>query len=392
MNIWLFVKIVVPLPSPNGVLRNMKKIVILVVAAMMATMNAKAQRIEVVDDNGNGIPLVSVLTEDGVLIGTTDLNGVLSDVKGARKISLTHVAFKPMMVSVSDLPSLEGTEGGRRVTMEEVDYALQEIVVKPKPYVCMDFYFRGFSYIEDSLRAYAAGIVPVAYVIQENYKGKTRNVWSYGGAANKALSWNTQGLALKAEDGVKKAAWSIETLVEKSKGFKEYYKTSLEPDGENRWLVKNPEGVVGQIQHSDGFYHATLDAGKIQTYANKANGEEKMRKARENRNYDYQYSEVYAIDDEGKIQPYNKIMEMSHWEYDASKGRTITVLYLYATDHSYMDEDEFKAHSKALNKGYVGDMSLDDLEEYERTHNIPALSPEQQKAIRELKKQTGKKS
>ena len=139
MNIWLFVKIVVPLPSPNGVLRNMKKIVILVVAAMMATMNAKAQRIEVVDDNGNGIPLVSVLTEDGVLIGTTDLNGVLSDVKGARKISLTHVAFKPMMVSVSDLPSLEGTEGGRRVTMEEVDYALQEIVVKPKPYVCMDF-------------------------------------------------------------------------------------------------------------------------------------------------------------------------------------------------------------------------------------------------------------
>ena len=91
MNIWLFVKIVVPLPSPNDVLRNMKKIVILVVAAMMATMNAKAQRIEVVDDNGNGIPLVSVLTENGVLIGTTDLNGVLSDVKGARKISLTHV-------------------------------------------------------------------------------------------------------------------------------------------------------------------------------------------------------------------------------------------------------------------------------------------------------------
>ena len=101
---------------------------------------------------------------------------------------------------------------------------------------------------------------------------------------------------------------------------------------------------------------------------------------------------MYAIDDEGKIQPYNKVMEMSHWEYDASKGRTITVLYLYATDHSYMDEDEFKAHSKALNKGHVGDMSLDDLEEYERTHNIPALSPEQQKAIRELKKQTGKKS
>lgn len=40
-----------------------------------------AQKIEVVDADGHGIPLVSVLTEDGTLIGTTDLSGALSDVK-----------------------------------------------------------------------------------------------------------------------------------------------------------------------------------------------------------------------------------------------------------------------------------------------------------------------
>ena len=61
----------------------MKKILMLVAVAMMTAMSAMAQRIEVVDAEGNGIPLVSVTTEDGVFVGKTDLNGVLDDVKGA---------------------------------------------------------------------------------------------------------------------------------------------------------------------------------------------------------------------------------------------------------------------------------------------------------------------
>lgn len=80
--------------------------------AMMTVVSAQAQRIEVVDADGHGIPLVSVLTEDGVLIGTTNLDGVLSDVKGAAKVALTHVAYKPQLVTVADLPSFGGTEGG----------------------------------------------------------------------------------------------------------------------------------------------------------------------------------------------------------------------------------------------------------------------------------------
>ena len=37
--------------------------------AMMTAMSTMAQKIEVVDADGNGIPLVCVLTEDGNLIG-----------------------------------------------------------------------------------------------------------------------------------------------------------------------------------------------------------------------------------------------------------------------------------------------------------------------------------
>lgn len=67
----------------------------MVAVAMMTAISAQAQKIEVVGADGHGIPLASVLTEDGNLIGTTDLNGVLADVKGAAKVAVTHVAYKP---------------------------------------------------------------------------------------------------------------------------------------------------------------------------------------------------------------------------------------------------------------------------------------------------------
>lgn len=74
-----------------------------------------------------------------------------------------------MMVAVADLPSFGGT-GRARVTMEDADFGLDEIVVKPNPYICVEYYVRGFRYIGDSLRAYGAGIIPVAYDTRKDYK------------------------------------------------------------------------------------------------------------------------------------------------------------------------------------------------------------------------------
>ncbi|MBO7141093.1 MAG: hypothetical protein J6W19_11040 [Prevotella sp.] len=98
------------------------------------------------------------------------------------------------------------------------------------------------------------------------------------------------------------------------------------------------------------------------------------------------------LDEDGKVQPENFVMDQAHLEYDKKDGnRKISVVYLYATDKGYMDKAEVKARGKEISKPYYGDMSLEELAAYERAHNIPALSPEQQKAIRTLTKQTGKK-
>ena len=76
--------------------RDMKKrILVMIAAVMMTVVNISAQRLQVVDSDGQGIPLASVLTEDGIFIATTDLNGVVEDVKGAARVTVTHVASSP---------------------------------------------------------------------------------------------------------------------------------------------------------------------------------------------------------------------------------------------------------------------------------------------------------
>lgn len=137
----------------------MKKFLFMVAACLVA-MSAEAQKIEVVDSDGNGIHLVTVLTEDGNMIGTTSLEGVIADVKGAKKVVLTHVAFKSKTVDVSSLQD-------GKVTMEDLDYNLAEIVVKPKPLIYVETFYRVYAFANDTLRYYLAGIMPNSYNIEK---------------------------------------------------------------------------------------------------------------------------------------------------------------------------------------------------------------------------------
>ena len=59
-------------------------------------------------------------------------------------------------------------------------------------------------------------------------------------------------------------------------------------------------------------------------------------------------------------------------------------------EHGFVDADAFKARSKELNGHYVGDMTLEDLQQYEAAHNIPPLAPAQLETIKALKKGQGK--
>lgn len=364
---------------------SMKRAIAMVFVALMMSISAHAQKIQVLDADGNAIPLVSVLTEDGVLIGTTDINGTLANVKGAAKVALTHLAYKPQLVSVASL-----TDG--RVTMESVDYGLTEVVVKPKPYLYTEYYYRAFFYIGDSLRAYGGGIVPVAYEVKNNYKAKIRFVSSRGAFANKAPGWHGSSMENQVENSIKNTYKQPFEKWHKLKRAQEEYRFTMVSDGPNRWRVEIPTNeVVGQVIHSGNLTRTTIDASRVQMYADEVHGREKQLKKDQEVNYQYKYVSIFKLDDEEDTPDITRhVMTMNQWERDTDKGREIKIYYIYTTDHSYMDEDEYKARSKELNEGHTCDMTLTELQEYERDHNIPALSSEQLQAIKGLKKGQGK--
>ena len=162
----------------------------LALVAIMAAMNVSAQRIQVVDSDGLGIPLVTILTEDGNMIGTTNLDGVYENLKGASKVTLTHVAFKPQTVTVADL-----TDG--RVTMEDNEYSLAEIVVKPKPYIYIEVFYRVYVYRNDSLCYFLSGIMPNTFDPQKNKLERGSYYLAYAEHCNKmSAAMNIRSMCL----------------------------------------------------------------------------------------------------------------------------------------------------------------------------------------------------
>ena len=360
----------------------MKMTFVMAAVAMMTAMAVNAQTIKVVDGDGQPLPLVTILNEDGVMIGTTDMEGMSSDLQGVRKVVVTHVAFKSQMVDVASLQ--DGL-----VTMEDAGFGLAEIVVKPKPFIYVEYYYRGFRYIGDSLRAYGAGIMPVAYDTRKNYKPKMRYMASSGTFANKATMWHSAEIGYRTKKIAKGNKGAMTEKWVMAKKAQEVYGLSVTKDGANRWRVENPKGKVGQIIHDGGRTYTTLDAGLMQRYQDEKQGNEKLMKRREEADYAYKYADIYRLpgeNDDDLPDLARMEMAMHHWEHNTDKGRERNIYYVYVVSHSYTDEADFKARSKELNHGRASNMTLEDLQAYERQHNIPALDAAQLRAIQALKK------
>jgi hypothetical protein len=131
----------------------------------------------------------------------------------------------------------------------------------------------------------------------------------------------------------------------------------------------------------------TIDAGKAQIYANEANGENRKLKLRQEKDYEYQFILVWEENEEHTTSAENFIMDSNHWEYNDKKSHVKFFIENYATDHYYMDQEEWKARKKAIKEEYGSSMTLEQVAEYERKHNVPELSPVTIQAIGKLKSQ-----
>ena len=355
----------------------MKKILFWAIL-MIVALSAKAQKITVVDSDGNGIHLVTVLSEDGNMIGVTDLSGTLLDVKGAKEVVLTHVAYKSKLVDVASLQD-------GKVTMEDLDYSLAEIVVMPKPLIYVETFYRVYAFANDSLRYYLAGIMPNSYDLEKKKVKAGSYMESYGEfsiSRGAAITWGARAQEFKAGRIHKSGA--IDLL--KGGKSRDYYFVTLSDEGKGRQRVSNPEGTVGFIETEGNEVHMALDGGKMQMYRNKALGQDMVLKGREKTEYKYEFNEIVHLDDEGNSTITDMVMSSDHWEWNGGKGRMKFIIETYATEHAYIDAKDFKEKKKELKKKYVSTMNLDDLEAYATSHGIPALTPSMRRAIEGLKK------
>ena len=357
----------------------MKKVImsvwLVVILMICGTTSMQAQKIQVVDKEGQGIALASVMDDNGVLIGLTDLNGELADVKGAANIAVTHVAYKAKSVHMGRLAN-------GRVTMEDNDFGIDEVVVKPKPLIYTELYYRFYAYVDDSLRTFVAGIVPYNWNLQKQKKTVKFSDEAAAVFNLKDVTW----WKVRSENLVKGGVVATPSETMLTDGFfKEKYDIEKVANGENRWLIVNPRDTVGTLVHANGLSTLTLDGAKCQMYANERDGKTKLLKKRQELNYTYQYVEVFRINEDGVVGRDDYLMSLNHWEHEGKKGHETYIVEAWVTDRGYMTEDEFKQKRKdidALNRtGSYLHMPLEDLEAYERQHNIPAISDEVRKAV-----------
>ena len=231
---------------------------------------------------------------------------------------------------------------------------------------------------------FMSGIMPNAYNVQ---KKKLEHGSYYQARAEYCANWGasiTWGARAERYGAGKVVTKSLENSEQQ---MKEKYFVTTTVNSPSHSTYSNPQGIVGQLTRTNGQVRMTIDAGKAQIYANEANGENRKLKLRQEKDYEYQFILVWEENEEHTTSAENFIMDSNHWEYNDKKSHVKFFIENYATDHYYMDQEEWKARKKAIKEEYGSSMTLEQVAEYERKHNVPELSPVTIQAIGKLKSQ-----
>ena len=344
----------------------MRNFFVMAAVAMMTAMSVNAQKLEIVDKDGNAVPYASVMTADAALIGVTGMDGTIADIGGAKTVVISHVAYQPKTVAV-------GTEG-LKVTLDDADFNLPEITVTKKDYTYLQVYYRVVIVNKDGVLYYRSGI-------NDNFLNET----------NGKQESSKQHITM-AKSGTMKMVFNL--LI----GDKIDAKAQIHPDplevsmpekfaeqglrfvdaSEGKKNIVDNYGTVGSVIDGDGQRRFTIDAYQLGLHRLEAKGKTKKLEKRlerdakmENRvNSSYR---AYAIDESGHYRPEDYLMEQNMLAWDDEKnGHVLIVIDYFATDRGYLSKEQVK-QTKRDNKVTL---SYDYLQRFERQHGIPALAPE----------------
>lgn len=363
-------------------MKPMKRSVLIAVVAMMAAMGAQAQKVVVVDTEGNGVPYASVMTAEAEFVGVTDLNGVLADAKGNTDITVTHVAYKPKQVKVS---------GDTRVVLEDAGFALAEITVQPKPLVYVQTYYRLFLFDEkDGMAYYRAGLTDNVY---DREKKKVSASTDHAAKAKYGILKTILGMFGSKFDTISeiKAGKLEDRMIEAGKPVG----LTISDVRPGRKQISDRWGTLGLITDGNGQRRFSYDAQKLYKDMLKAEGKtkklEKAAKKEELRkNMEESLFTIFRIDEDGNYAPEDFVAKEFIKSFDELKkdretGTEEYVHYSYGIqvftiERAYVTKNELKQKKKD-NKMK---MNYQSIQQFERQNNIPPLAPPIQKKLAEL--------
>ena len=358
----------------------MKKTIILLISLVVATV-VHAQRIQVVDTDGLPIAAVCVTNEKGALVGSTDGDGWLNDAKGIKHLYFSHVAFRDMDVNIDTIPSMS-------VVMQDENFQLSELEVKPKELLYVQTYYRCIYVCDEGPIYFRAGVVDNTYEIaKKKISTKTRSVSKGQNGLYRFVLSTLVGHFIDEYARIDTVTYykRIMKNVDRGKLF-----ITQEPSG--RRVVSDTISVLGYIDDDmqagmrttnfDRWTYrdhvkATEDAAKEAKTGKKQNKKEEEDENGNNSSY-----EVYNIDENGNSRIDDLVMRqiLASGHFKRTDQDYIILLEAYTIERDYIDKKEFKQTRKE-NKV---DMDINELRRLEQNHHIPPLAPNLKAAVDQL--------
>jgi hypothetical protein len=356
----------------------MKKLFVLMLLVMAVTVHA--QRIQCVDTDGLPIAAVCVTNEKGALVGSTDNEGYLDDARGVKHLFFSHVAFKAKDVNMDTIPSMT-------VVMQDQNFQLGELEVKPKELLYVQTYFRCIYVCDEGPIYFRAGVVDNTYELaKKKISAKTRSV-------SKGMNGLMRFL-LSTLVGHYIDEWArIDTLTYYKRILKNVDKGNLflTEDPSGRRLVSDTISVLGYIDEdlsagmrTTNFDHWTYDDHKEATKAaaKAAKTGKKPKQKKDGFTANHGYYELYNINERGESRIDDLVMKqiLVSGHFERLDQDYVILLETYTIGRDYIDKKEFKQ----TRKDNKVEMDINELRRLEQNNHIPPLSPNLKAAVDEL--------
>lgn len=360
-------------------MRQFKQMLIWLMVA--CAFNGYAQTIRVIDADGDPVPYAAVTTEQGKLVGTTDINGVFENTTENTVLCLSQVAYKPLSINLAEV--VDGV-----VIMEDADYVLPNVVVKPKELLYMQTYYR-ITYIdEDGPIYYRAGIVDNTYEFaKQKVNTKEKSISAAESGIAKFLMNMQAGEVIKNRCTLHRQPYY--QLITSNEG--KWAKVSITSDSTGRQIISDSESVLGFIDEekengtrttsfSGWLFNMHLDIAEEKNEKKKEKKQAELEK--EEQETERSFFEVYRMDENGNSSIGDFLMQQScvTGSLKGSNKKYIQIIEAFATETAYIDKKEFKQ----VRKDNDVDKSYEDMLRYEKNHNIPPLAPNLKEQIDKL--------